>query len=188
MSTAETMPSSSSASTARCARRSATAAGSISTAGCPSSSSTAARATSGSLARRVAVNSPAYLVWAPDDDALALPLLDQLAAAIEQRLGAAPLIFILSDQPVPLVSGKAPRLPQFVAEIAAARRSRDAARRRPRWRRPSSGIRADLRHCKVERVAHGDRGQLPADAHAIGLQLPSIHCQRRRRRLSAARA
>ena len=129
---------------------------------------------SGSLARRVAINSPAYLVWSPDDDALALPLLERLAVTIAQRLGAAPLIFVLSDQPVPLVSRKAQHLPSFVARISepadpGGKRAADALAEAVK------AISADLRHCKVERGAEDPLPQLPMNAPAIGLQLPSIH-------------
>ena len=48
--------------------------------------SIAATADGGSLARRVAINSPAYLVWSPDDDDVALRHCStELIAAIEQR-------------------------------------------------------------------------------------------------------
>lgn len=126
---------------------------------------------SGSLAQRVAINSPAYLMWAPGDDSVAMPLLDRLVAAIEQQLGTPPLIFILSDQPVALVSGKAPTLPRFVAEIAA---SGDAGAERAvaQLEKAVTAIAADLRRCTVERVlAENQLAALPA----ITLRLPSIH-------------
>ena len=46
-------------------------------------------AVSGSLARRVAVNSPAYLVATPGDEAITAPLIELIVAAIAERLGVA---------------------------------------------------------------------------------------------------
>ena len=130
---------------------------------------------SGSLARRVAINSPAYLVWAPDDDGLALPLLERLAATIAQRLGAAPLIFMLSDQPVALVSRKGERLPEFVARISDP--ADPAGKRAAKALETAVGaIAADLRHCKIEPAAEIERlPPLPVNAPVIRLELPSIH-------------
>lgn len=120
-----------------------------------------------SLARRVALNSPAYLIWSPEDDAVAQALLDQAVAAISSELGSAPLLIRLADQPVPLQSRKAPTLPRFVTEIAAAP---DAGSQRAadRLAQAVGAITADLRTCTVERAtAEGER--------SITMQLPSIH-------------
>ena len=45
-----------------------------------------------SLARRVALNSPAYLIWSPGEEAEAAEALRAIAAAMRERLGAALLI------------------------------------------------------------------------------------------------
>ena len=120
-----------------------------------------------SLARRIAVNSPAYLIWSPDDDAAAAEAAAEVRSAIEKQLGTAPLMITLSDQPVTLESGKAPTLPRFVAEIAAAA-DPDCQRAADRLEQAVGKISADLRHCTVERC--DAEGQA-----AIELQLPSIH-------------
>lgn len=120
-----------------------------------------------SLARRIAINSPAYLIWSPDDDALAAAVIAQVVAATEQRVGTAPLVFTLADQPVPLQSRKAPTLPGFVAEIAAGG-DPGSQRAADRLEKAISKISADLRRCTVER--HSAEGQA-----AIAVQLPSIH-------------
>jgi len=127
-----------------------------------------------SLARHVAINGPAYLVWEPRDDRVALGLLERLVEAIGERLGSPPLIFILSDQPVPLVSGKAPTLPRFIAEIGA---SDDPGARRAvaRLEQAVTAIHADLRQCEVDRVAADDDRLV--EAPSITLRLPSIHLQ-----------
>ncbi len=120
-----------------------------------------------SLARRIAINSPAYLIWSPDEDQLTTAVVEQLAAAIRQRLGTAPLVITLRDQPVPLQSRKAPTLPRFVAEIAATGDA-DSQRAADRLDQAVSAISADLRSCTVERC----EGE---GTHSITLQLPSIH-------------
>ena len=120
-----------------------------------------------SLARRIAINSPAYLIWSPDDDWLALPLVEEMVAAIERRLGTAPLIFTLADQPVPLQSRTAPTLPRFVAEIAATGDA-DSQRAADRLEQAVSAISVDLRSCTVERCA-------AAGERSILVVLPSIH-------------
>ncbi len=45
-----------------------------------------------SIARRVAVNSPAYLIWSPEEDAEAAEALRAIAAALRDRLG--PILLI----------------------------------------------------------------------------------------------
>ena len=125
-----------------------------------------------SLARRVATNSPAYLTWSREDDAAALALLEQLVGEVRERLGAAPLIVMLADQPVPQESRKAPKLPKFVARIAAAN-GVSVDRAADRLERAVEEISADLRHCKVERIAA--EPTLVEGAPSITLHLPAIH-------------
>ena len=120
-----------------------------------------------SLARRIAINSPSYLIWSPEDDEMARAVAEQLVAEIEQKLGIAPLVITLSDQPVPLQSRKAPTLPRFVAEIAAAD-DPDSQRAADRLERAVRAISADLRVCKVERCTL-------EGVCSITVQLPSIH-------------
>jgi hypothetical protein len=50
-----------------------------------------------SLARRVAINSPAYLIWGPDDDLAAAGALEAIVAAMRERFGHV-LIVTLADQ------------------------------------------------------------------------------------------
>lgn len=134
------------------------------------------RGYSGSLARRVASNSPAYLIWEPRDDEYALPLLAEITAATKQKSGLAPLIFSLSDQAHPQVSDKAPWLPRFVAKLGRAEGT-SIARSADALEQAIKRICVDLRHCEVER----DTGELPTEVPdegpAISLSLPSIHLQ-----------
>ena len=120
-----------------------------------------------SLARRIAINSPAYLIWSPGEDRIAAAIVEQLVAAIEQKLGSAPLVITLDDQPVPLQSRKAPTLPRFVTEIAATGDA-DSKRAADRLEHAVAAISADLRACAVERCAI-------EGARLIVVQLPSIH-------------
>lgn len=128
----------------------------------------------GSLAHRVAINSSAYMVWGPDDDDQALPMLADIIAAIEQHTGAAPLIFALSDQPRPHGSAKAPWLPRFVAQLGE---TRDASIDRSvgALEMAIERICVDLRHCEVEREIAGRSTAVPRGVPSINLCLPSIH-------------
>jgi len=61
-----------------------------------------------SIARRVAVNSPAYLIWSPDDDRAAGQAFAAIAAALQQRFGSI-LVIAVDDaawEPVPKGSQK----------------------------------------------------------------------------------
>jgi uncharacterized protein (TIGR02421 family) len=120
-----------------------------------------------SLARRIAVNSAAYVIWSPAEDEIAGMIVTQLLSAIERECGAGPLVITLADQPVPLQSRKAPTLPGFVAEIAATEDA-DSQRAADRLEQAIGKVSVDLRECAVERCAiEGVR--------SITLQLPSIH-------------
>lgn len=128
----------------------------------------------GSLSRRIAVNSPSYLVWSPEDDAAARPVLAELVAAIETRLGVTPLLVALSDQPAPSLSGKAPWLPRFATDVGAwdgAAADRAAAA----MEKAIQGICVDLRHCTTDRPGEARPAELPSTCPAVGLRLPSIH-------------
>ncbi len=125
-----------------------------------------------SLAARVATNSPAYVLWSPVDENAARALIAQVVTEVEERLGAAPLLVILSDQPVPKQSRKAPHLPAFVARIAASDEA-NADRAADRLERAVTRIAADLRHCTVERMP-AEPAMLD-NAPWLALHLPAIH-------------
>lgn len=72
-----------------------------------------------SIARRVAVNSPAYLIWSPEDDALAAQAFAAIAAAMHGQFGRI-LVTSVEDaawEPVPQGSQK---LPPFDIEVGAS--------------------------------------------------------------------
>ncbi len=73
-----------------------------------------------SLARRVALTSPAYAVWpGPADDAAALAALDTVLAELRRRFGQV-LLLLVDDLPRPAPAAEdAPDLPPFRAEIGA---------------------------------------------------------------------
>lgn len=101
-----------------------------------------------SLARRVALNSPAYLVWdegADDDEALGL--LDELAAELGER-GKPLLVMGIYDLDQPPESEGSPHLTPFVAAIAGGGSER-GQRARSQFVRALKDIEIDLRHPEV---------------------------------------
>ena len=108
----------------------------------------AGRSASRSLARRVALNSPAYLVWeeGPDDDA-ALKLLDQLA----EEFGEADiplLVMAVEDFSQPPEGEDSQQLTPFIAAVAGGR-SRRELRAREALVRAFGEIEIELRHPQV---------------------------------------
>jgi len=103
---------------------------------------------SGSLARRVALNSPAYLIWEEGpDDGPALALLDRLAEDLGEP--EMPLLVMLLDDLDPfLESEDSPTLTPFVAAVAGGRSAREH-RARETLIRSLKAIKIDLRHPKV---------------------------------------
>ena len=82
---------------------------------------------SGSLARRVALNSPAYLIWEEGpDDGPALSLLDRMAADLGEP-GMPLLVMALDDLDLPPESEESPTLTPFVATVAGGRSARNIA-------------------------------------------------------------
>ena len=135
-----------------------------------------------SLARRVALTSPAYLVWpGPADDRAALAALDALLADLRQRFGQV-LVLLVDDLPRPSPApDDAPELPAFRADIGAADDPVSQAAARALGAAVSK-IEIDLRTCEV--AIEPDR-PLPADLDAlvarhsgcalVSLTLPRIH-------------
>ncbi|MBA3667488.1 MAG: DUF1704 domain-containing protein [Sphingomonas sp.] len=134
-----------------------------------------------SLARRVAVDSPAYLIWSPADDHAALSAIEHVASRLAEHSGHL-LVITLDDQPAPPPDRHSPKPPLFAARIeadqaAAAVRTADALEKAMR------GIQVDLRRCAVEREAVAallppgfDRllDAIPGVTR-LSLRLPQIH-------------
>ena len=102
----------------------------------------------GSLARRVALNSPAYLIWEEGpDDGPALSLLDRMAADLGEP-GMPLLVMALDDLDLPPESEDSPTLTPFVATVAGGRSAREH-RARETLIRSLKAIEIDLRHPDV---------------------------------------
>ena len=129
-----------------------------------------------SIARRVAVNSPAYLAWSPEDDAAAAQAFDAIADAVRKRFGCL-LIATVEDAPWKATPEGSQELPPFDFTLSAsggpnARRALDCLADALRQ------ISIDLREPEV-RV--GDAGAAPLDVEGrggidrISLVIPQIH-------------
>jgi len=72
-----------------------------------------------SIARRVAVNSPAYLIWSPEEDGAAERALAAVAAAMHDKFGCVLVIAVEDAQWEPVPEGTQ-RLPAFEITVGAA--------------------------------------------------------------------
>lgn len=129
-----------------------------------------------SIARRVAVNSPAYLIWASEDDAEASEALVAIAAALRDALG--PILLIeIEDAPWRAQPKDAPELPPFVVHIAAAG-GRGALRALDTLRKACGDVEVDLRRATVDTDApvepHGPGGDGDG-ADRLRMTIPPIH-------------
>ena len=136
---------------------------------------------SASLARRVALNSPAYLIWqeGPDDQP-ALAMLDRLADDLGDP-DLPLLVMVLDDFVLPPESEDSAQLTPFVASVAGGRSARED-RARHTLIKSLKSITIDLRHPDViEQKMPGDHWLVTAlsdeasrtDPMLIGL--PQIH-------------
>ena len=119
-----------------------------------------------SLARRVAVNSPAYVVWRAEEDEEAAAAIGSIARQLAEHSGHL-LVITVEDRTIELTAKDEPRLPRFAARIGAsqgagARRAADALEK------AMLATEIDLRRCKVDRV------ELPALPEAIEQALAGI--------------
>ncbi len=134
-----------------------------------------------SLAHKVAVDSPAYLVWSSDDDAPALAALDAVVDPLVERTGRL-LVVILEDQPVAQLDRHSSELAPFVAQIAAAEDGQ-LAKAVTALEKALGSLEVDLRRCEVDRGAFDS--PLPAafdtllgsiaGVSKLTLRLPQIH-------------
>ena len=134
-----------------------------------------------SLARRIAIDSPAYLLWSPGDDAVALAALEAVAKAAIEHEGRL-LVVTLADQPVEFQREGSQELPPFVAQVGAGDEG-DVGRAAAALEDDLREIEIDLRDCKVERVPF--EALLPGRFNALlngivgvermSLRVPQIH-------------
>lgn len=130
-----------------------------------------------SIARRVAVNSPAYLIWSPEDDRLAEQALPAIASAMHDRFGCI-LVMTVEDAPWEPTPEGSQELPPFGIRLGAAggpnaRRALDCLAEALRK------IRIDLRKPEVS-TGEGrpppielDDADLPIDR--LSVVIPQIH-------------
>ena len=125
-----------------------------------------------SLARRVAINSPAYLIWSPEDEGAALEALEAILSVVRARLGPV-LLVSLADGPWEPVQEDSPRLPAFAVQIASTggERAKTAA---DSLRESISGIQIELRRPDVE-IADAVGEPMAADADEVRMTIPQIH-------------
>lgn len=127
----------------------------------------------GSIGRRVAVNSPAYLIWSPDDDNEARAALEAVLPPLRRRLGRILLIELL-DAPFEPRPHDAPE-PAF--RIEAATSGSSAARVAMKAFREAAGrVAIDLRKGRVAETAPLEPLLDVAEGHdRLSLTLPQVH-------------
>lgn len=130
-----------------------------------------------SIARRVAINSPAYLIWSPEDDRSAERAFAAVAAGLHRQFGSI-LVLEVEDaawEPVPEGSQKLPAF-DFQAGASGGQRAKRAL---DCLVEALEKIRIDLRKPKV---AVGDAGRLPIEfddsdfeVDRLSVVIPQIH-------------
>jgi uncharacterized protein (TIGR02421 family) len=103
-----------------------------------------------SLARRIAIDSPSYLIWSGDDDLAALSAIDEVANCLAKKAGRL-LVISLDDQPPQPRDEHSQELPPFIAQIGAGDGG-DVGRAASTLDKALHAVEIDLRNCKVERV------------------------------------
>lgn len=134
-----------------------------------------------SLARRIAIESPSYFVWSPDDDAAALEAMQAVIPAMASKAG--PLLVVsVDDRSVEHEEEGSQALPEFAAELGAGDKG-GVGRAAAALETAIRAIAIDLRHCKVERVPFAPMLPKPFDQALNGiepverltLRVPQIH-------------
>jgi uncharacterized protein (TIGR02421 family) len=132
-----------------------------------------------SIARRIAINSPAYLIWSPEDDAAAVAALDALVESIGDRFGTV-LLIAVADGPWQRQRKDSAMLPRFTTRTAAdGSDAVDCAK--DALRKALAQVEIDLRRPEVETMlASEDPFALLPLAHdsrveRLSLIVPQIH-------------
>ncbi|MDQ3470913.1 MAG: DUF1704 domain-containing protein, partial [Pseudomonadota bacterium] len=130
-----------------------------------------------SIARRVAVNSPAYLIWSPEDDVAAQQAFAAIVAAMHDRFGCI-LVTSVEDAPWQPMPDGSQELPPFDIEVGASGGPR-ASRALASLAEALGKIRIDLRK---PHVATGTAGRSPIELDGGDLEIdrlsvviPQIH-------------
>lgn len=134
-----------------------------------------------SLARRVALNSPAYCVWSADEDETAVAAIGAIVRGLALHSGRL-LVITLADHASLPTPRNEPRLPPFDADIASSGGA-SAGRAAVVLDEAMSGIEIDLRRCNVTRNTSAI--ELPAEIERVlgsvssverlSVVLPQIH-------------
>lgn len=128
-----------------------------------------------SLARRVALNSPGYLIWSPQEDEEAAAALRAIAAALRDRIGPVLLIDV-EDAPWREQAEDAPELPPFVVQVGAT--GGEAALRALDTLAEACGeVEVDLRRATVDAGAPTEPAGPNADGDSdrLRMTIPPIH-------------
>ena len=134
-----------------------------------------------SLARRIAIDSPSYLIWSGNDDLAALSAIEEVVNYLVKQ-GGRLLIVSLDDQPLEPRDEQSQELPPFVARIGAGDGG-NVGRAAAVLDKALHAVEIDLRHCKVERVPFApilprafDRLLNGLDGvERLSLRVPQIH-------------
>lgn len=130
---------------------------------------------SASIARKVAVNSPAYLIWSAEDDRAAKQALAAIAAAMHERFGCV-LVIAVGDAPWDPVPRGSQKLHAFDFR-AGASGGRTAQRALACLAEALGKIRIDLRKPKVV-TGEAERPVIELDAlevDRLSVAIPQIH-------------
>jgi len=104
-----------------------------------------------SVARRIAIESPSYFVWSPDDDVAALNAIEAVIPAIASKANRL-FVVVLDDRSAKFEKEGSQALPEFAAQLGAGDKG-DVGRAADALESTLRSIAIDLRHCKVERPA-----------------------------------
>ena len=134
-----------------------------------------------SLARRIAIESPSYFVWSPEDDPAALDALEAVIPAMASKAGRL-LVVSLDDRSVEHEEEGSQALPEFAAQLGAGDKG-DIGRAAGTLETAIRAITIDLRRCKVERVPFAPLLPKPFDralnqvqpVERLSLRIPQIH-------------
>ncbi len=134
-----------------------------------------------SLARQIAVESPAYLVWSPHDDPSALAALDTIATTAARHSGRL-MVVTLDDRDAQYATEGSQELPRFAAQLGAGDEG-DIGRAAATLDEALRAIVLDLRRCKVERIPFAAVLPKPFDqllgairgVERLSLRVPQVH-------------
>ena len=129
----------------------------------------------GSITRRVAINSPAYLIWSPEDDGAAAQAFAALTATLHEQFGRI-LVITIDDAAWAPVPRGSQHLHPFNFHIGASG-DRGASRALDCLAQALGKIRIDLRKADVEMgaVAPAPLAFDPDAADQLSLIVPQIH-------------